>query len=169
MRIVTTSSGGDIIRKTMKEAARKHRNPDIDVGFFATARYDDGTYVATVAAINEHGTADRTIPERPFFRLALNDVPDGIYYIVKRYINRKTLRVTIPLANRIGNYVRGAVVKSIVDLDRPANAPSVKAAKLQKATKANRKKSSKGGKFAGIATPLIDSGVMRDSVAYRVQ
>lgn len=37
------------------------------VGWFSSAKYPDGTPVAYIAAIQENGVAERSIPPRPFF------------------------------------------------------------------------------------------------------
>ena len=51
------------------KAAQASSVKGIDVGFFSTAKYPDGTPVAAVAAWNEFGTernGQQHVPERPF-------------------------------------------------------------------------------------------------------
>ena len=75
----------------------------VKVGFFSTARYEDGTPVAAVAAWNEFGT--ETIPERPFFRNALAESERGVSNILAKGIDTKKMVVDEQLAGRAGAYV----------------------------------------------------------------
>ena len=50
----------------------------VEVGFFETDNYPDGTPVAYVAAINEFGNPAGNLPARPFFRPATTGNADDI-------------------------------------------------------------------------------------------
>lgn len=52
------------LRQEMQDLDKK----EVRVGWFASAKYPDGTPVAYVAAIQEHGVAARSLPPRPFFK-----------------------------------------------------------------------------------------------------
>lgn len=55
--------------KALLEIAMRDLNKlEVKVGWFASAKYGDGTPVAYVAAIQENGAASRSIPPRPFFK-----------------------------------------------------------------------------------------------------
>ena len=142
----TTTTGGDKLRRILRDAG-KGGVDKVEVGFFASARYPNGTPVAAVAVWNEFGT--KTIPERPFFRQAIAEMQDGIVNILKAGIDPKEGVVDQQLANRIGAYAQGQVQKSITKLDAPPNAPATVAAK-------------------GSSNPLIDEGTMRQSVTWKV-
>lgn len=142
----TTTTGGDKLRRILRDAG-KGGVSNVEVGFFESARYPNGTPVAAVAAWNEFGT--KTIPERPFFRQAIAEMQDGIVNILKAGIDPKEGVVDQQLANRIGAYAQGQVQKSITKLDEPPNAPATVAAK-------------------GSSNPLIDKGTMRQSVTWKV-
>ena len=60
---LTTKGGGKLqaVLKKAEEARRKQ----VKVGFFSTAKYEDQTPVATVAAVQEFGAPKASIPERP--------------------------------------------------------------------------------------------------------
>lgn len=60
-------SGADILKNLTKSATKL---PHVNVGFFESAQYPDGTYVAQVAYWNEFGT--KTSPARPFMRNAIS-------------------------------------------------------------------------------------------------
>lgn len=43
----------------------------VQAGWFSSAKYNDGTPVASIAALMEHGTQSQGIPARPFLRQAI--------------------------------------------------------------------------------------------------
>ena len=129
-----------------KAKAAKH--VDVDVGFFASAKYDDGTPVAAVAAWNEYGTSNG-IPERPFFRNALRTSKELLLDIMVDNIDPRTLTLDRVTAGKLGAALVGEIQRSITTLRQPPNAPSTQKAK-------------------GSSNPLIDTGFMRQSVTWRV-
>ena len=150
--------GGKKLQRLLREAG-KGGVSGVKVGFFSTAKYEDGTPVAAVAAWNEFGT--KNIPERPFFRNALAGMEDGIANIIKAGIDPKKMVVDEQLADRVGLYAAGQVQESIVALNDPPNSPATIA---QKRKKLGGKKGVGGGE-----NPLIDTGFMRDSVTWEVE
>ena len=68
----TVSTKGGAKLKAVLAQAEKQRAKKIKVGFFSTSEYEDGTKVATGAAIQEYGLAGN--PERPFFRQAIAEL-----------------------------------------------------------------------------------------------
>ena len=139
--------GGKKLQRLLREAG-KGGVSGVKVGFFSTARYQDGTPVAAVAAWNEFGT--KTIPERPFFRRALAEAERGVSNILAKGIETKKMVVDERLAGRVGAYVAGQVMESISALKGPPNAPETIARK-------------------GSTNPLIDTGMMRASVGWSVE
>ena len=81
--------GGAKLRAFFRQAKSAQRVDDVQVGFFATAKYDNGTPVAAVAAYNEFGT--KRIPERPFFRQAIQGADRDLVPIIKANLDPKTL------------------------------------------------------------------------------
>ena len=180
--------GGKKLQRLLREAG-KGGVSGVKVGFFSTARYEDGTPVAAVAAWNEFGTGPHTIaakpgkvlaftgsggetvfvrqvnhpgiPERPFFRQAIAGMEDGIANIIKAGIDPQRMVVDEQLADRVGLYAAGQVQESIVALKDPPNSPATIA---QKRKKLHGKKGTGGGE-----TPLIDTGAMLDAVAWEVE
>lgn len=140
--------GGHVLQRTIREALRASNVNSLQVGFFKSARYPDGTQVAAVAAFNEFGT--KNIPERPFFRQALRKSRDGVREIVATEIDSKKLEVGRGLAGQIGAHVAGEVQRRIVDLRDPPNAPITVARK-------------------GSSNPLVDTGQLRTSATWRVE
>ena len=125
---------------------------DVEVGFFADARYPDekGTRVSAVAAWNEFGT--RTIPERPFFRRTLRKVrrPNDLPRLIRRMVDKRTMTLSLNGYNAIGAYVVGELQNEIVNLRTPPNAPST----------VRRK---------GSTNPLIDTVQLRTAATWKVK
>ena len=141
--------GGKKLQRLLREAG-KGGVSGVKVGFFSTAKYGDkrGTPVAAVAAWNEFGT--ETIPERPFFRNALAESERGVSNILAKGIDTKKMVVDEHLAGRVGEYVQGKIRDSITALKEPPNAPET----------VRRK---------GSSDPLLDTGTLRNSVAWEVE
>ena len=142
-----TQRGGKKLQKLLREAG-KGGAKEVEVGFFSTARYPDGTHVAEVAAYNEFGTG--TIPERPFFRRAIAEMEDRLSQIIPAGIDTEQMTVDPNLGDKVGAYAAGQVQESITALREPPNAPET----------VRRK---------GSSNPLVDSGFMRGSVSWRVR
>ena len=110
----------------------------VEVGFYSTAKYPDGTPVTNVAAWNEFGTS--RIPERPFFRQAIQGAKAEITPILVENVDPRTMSVDRRTAGLVGQAMQGRIQRSITTLRRPANAPSTIKAK-------------------GSSNPLIDTMV----------
>ena len=110
-------TGGRKLDKFLRTAG-KGGVSGVRVGFFSTARYDDGTPVATVAAINEFGSREANIPERPFFRQAIAKMEDGVPAIIRRRIDPQRMVIDDRLANQVGAYAAGEVQDSITRANR---------------------------------------------------
>ena len=148
-------------RKMAALAARKRRaqvrGPDaLRVGFFKTAKYQDGTLVSHVAARNEFGFG---VPERPFFRIAIRKLRSDrvIERLLKDWLQPPDHEVTDQIYGLIGLQVQDRIQQSIVDLRTPPNSPATIARKLAK---------SRGSTEQGEPNPLIDTGKMRLSVTW---
>ena len=158
IKVSVKRTGGKKLQRLLREAG-KGGVSGVKVGFFSTAKYQDGTPVAAVAAWNEFGT--KNIPERPFFRNSLAGMEDGVTNIIKAGIDTKKMVVDEQLADRVGLYAASQVQESITALKDPPNAPSTIA----------RKRKKLGGKkgVGGGENPLIDTGFMHDSVTWQVE
>lgn len=144
MRMQVHQTGGDKLERVLSS---KPSGPDIRVGFFASARYQDGEQVAAVAASNEFG--DGNIPERPFFRRSVATMTRDLKDVVRRQIDTETMKLSNTGANRVGAWTAGVVQEEITDLRRPPNSPYTI-------------------KRKGSSNPLIDTGFMRQSVTWKV-
>lgn len=118
----------------------------LEIGFFETARYPNGIFVAQVARYNEFGTLN--IPMRPFFRNAINKNIKKWYATLQNAINQNA--TPSKALSIVGEVARADIIQSITDLRTPPNAEST--IKSKKST-----------------NPLIDTGLMRRSVTYKVK
>ena len=140
--------GGKKLNAFIRKAKNAKSVKEIQVGFFATSRYPDGTPVAAVAAWNEFGT--KRIPERPFFRNAIEGAEDELKPVMVKSIDPRTMAMDRTTAGKLGEVMQGRIQRSITTLREPALAESTK-----------RKK--------GSSNPLIDTGTLRKSTTYRIK
>ncbi len=92
------------------------------VGWLESAKYDDNTPVAGVAAVHEFGSPRRAIPPRPFFRVAISENSDKWKAIAKdgakAILEGKSTAEKV--MNLIGLVASGDVKDAIVSLETPA-------------------------------------------------
>lgn len=141
--------GGEKLQEFIDDV-KNARLGDIEVGFFKTAKYPDGTSVAQVAATHEFGAP--TVPQRPFFRQAIRKMerPAQLPRIVRKLVDRRTMTMPRVGYERIGQYAANQIQERIVLLRKPPNSPET-----------IRRK--------GSSNPLIDVGAMRTAVSWRVK
>ena len=133
------------IQKGKRAAARSKA---VDVGFFSTAKYPDGTQVSAVAAFNEFGT--KRIPERPFFRQAIGEMRNTLPDLLKEFLDPANPVIDERIGALVGEKAKSHIQDRITNLRQPENSPeTIKAKKSD--------------------NPLIDTGEMRRSVSYRTK
>lgn len=147
---MVTISGGTKLESRLKELSKNiAKSAELSVGFLENAHYPDGTSVAMVAAIHEWGAPSRNIPPRPFFRTVVaeksGEWPQTVAALLEanNYDATKTLMQT-------GEGIKGQVQQGIHDVVGPPLAPATIARK-------------------GFSTLLIDTGVMINSVDFKVE
>lgn len=166
--VTTHHSGGQKLKQAVAKAQQAQGVDELAVGFFSTARYQDGTPVTNVAAWNEYGTRRRDgsvhIPERPFFRKALASVQGKVDNILAK-VDTEKMVVDRKVASLLGETVKSEIQTSIRNLRFPPNAPiTISGGWMRNAR----------GKLIRIkgkrsSNPLIDTGFMRLSVSYEVK
>lgn len=120
-------------------------NKKLKVGIFESAKYDDGTPVAQVVFWQEFGTAK--IPMRPFMRNAIAKNTQKWGDSVKTFLigtndSEKALKM-------LGEIMRGDIILSLTNLNTPPNAPATI-------------------KQKGSSNPLIDTGLLRNSISWEL-
>ena len=132
----------------------------VTAGFFDTAKYADGTPVATVAAQNEFGNPAKNIPSRPFFRNAIKANEQKWGEVAGRLIESAIAgKISESQAlDQLGAMIKGDIQESIIDGDFE---------QLKKST-LDARQSRKRTPGVG-SKPLIDTGHMMRSVDYVVE
>ena len=131
----------------IKKRLEKRFNPklQLEVGFFETAKYGTGEYVAQVAYWNEYGTT--LSPPRPFFRNAIKDnFKEWLELFRETQFKTKDMFKSLSI---VGTIAKDDIATSITDLTSPPNAQYTIDKK-------------------GSSNPLIDTGLMRNSVSYEI-
>jgi len=142
---VVTSDGKKLF-KALEELAKL----EVRVGFQkGEATADNGTDIADIAMWNEVGTVH--IPPRPFMRNSVDSnegvIKGNCLKVAEAVVNGMSAEQALDI---LGNMQKGLIQDSIESGGYTPNAPST-----------IRKK--------GSSTPLIDTGLMRQSVNYVVQ
>ncbi len=136
-------------KRFLKEL-RKLESLEVRVGFQAgQATYEDGADIAEVAAFNELGSSDT--PARPFMRQSFENHEAELQASCEEANNVLAKGGTAQQAlNKIGVFTKGLVQQEIVDGGFAPNAESTI-------------------KKKGSEKPLIDTGLMRQSVNYVIK
>lgn len=141
--------------KKLERATQKVKG--YDVGFFKSATYPNGVFIAEVAEYNEFGTTRITkngkvikTPQRPFFSIANKTVAKQLVKLIDLRLSEENSYILSKRdVEQLGAVHQGAIQKSITDLKSPPNSPATIAKK-------------------GSTNPLIASERMRRSVTYKV-
>ena len=160
-------TGGKKLKAYLKAGKAKPKVTGVRIGFFATAKYPDGTPVTNVAAYNEFGTKPSSklvtvrargkvfrfksggIPKRPFMRYANRTGRPKVRRLLRKLVKGKTLNVTLQDARLIGLLMKREIQQSIRQLRTPPNSPLTKLLK-------------------GSSNPLINTGFMRRAVDFEI-
>lgn len=154
MKITQDNSGS----KALEKLADQIKKSKLEVGFFESATYPDGTPVAYVAAIQEFGNPAGNNPSRPFFRNAISQ-NDGWKDLANKAMmavieGRMELNQAL---NQMGLAIGSNVQDSIND-------GSYEALKQSTLDARQRRK-----RTQGVASkPLIDTAQMLQAVSYSV-
>ncbi len=158
IKLSTSKISSDKLKKKIEK--RLNPNYNLEVGFFESAKYSTGQNVAQVAYWNEYGTP--TIPPRPFFRNAIKDKSkEWLELFRDTQFQTKDMFKTLGI---VGTVIKDDIATSITELSDPQNSDiTVDGGWIRhpngKSFKVKGKKSS---------NPLIDTGVMRNSVSYEI-
>lgn len=111
--------------------------------------YEDGLTLATIAAVNNFGSADGRIPARPVLGPAIEKGAPQ-YQRLAEVMIPKVLSgemTMLMLLEQMGQLAEGHIKQEITDIDSPPNAAATIARK-------------------GSDNPLIDTGAFRQSIRY---
>ena len=147
----------------LKEALTKLDSHNAQVGWFSSARYEDGTPVALVAAANEFGSPKNNVPARPFMRNAVDQnetkwaaiAESGAKNVI---LGNGSISDTM---ETIGLVAVGDIKKAIADLHSPPLAAST--------VRARERKKAAGQPVGNTTKPLIESQTMISTVTHVVE
>lgn len=158
IKLSTSKINSDKLKKKIEK--RLNAKLQLEVGFFETAKYSTGEYVAQVAFWNEYGT--KISPPRPFFRNAVKDKSkEWLELFRDTQFKTKDIYKTLGI---VGTIAKDDIATSITDLSSPPNSDiTINGGWIRhangKAFKVKGKKSS---------NPLVDTGHMGDSVTFEI-
>ena len=159
-----------VVRKSNKAAwanieklARELTGPVLQVGWFDTNKYEDGTPVAYVALIHEFGYLEGGIPPRPFMRPTIAREETKWRALVEQSAVKITAgNMTVDqLFDILGLSVSGEIARSISEVFAPPLKPAT--------IKAKQRKMAKTGLTGALDKPLVESGIMLDTVTYVIE
>lgn len=162
----------------LKNALALVKAKSAKVGWFESARYENGMPIAYVAAIQEFGYAAGGIPPRSFMRTTAAEKgrPGGEWSVFAERGARAVLAGNSPpefMMDMIGQKASGDIAKKIASITTPPlKASTVRARERRYARpqKHSKLEMSFGGAVGfGIFKPLVDTGQMVNSVTYVVE
>lgn len=170
-----TLKGGEALDRRLEMIARKVAKPwAVRVGFPEGERYEDGTPVAQIAAIQNFGAPAAGIPARPFFS---NMIAEKSGSWGEALANRlKALDWDIRAAlDQMGRGIAGQLETSIRNMDSPPNSMVTNLLKQRFPTGDYESddvwqafKDVAAGETAAPGKPLVWSGKMLSSVKWEV-
>lgn len=162
----------------LKNALSLAKAKSVKVGWFESARYENGTPIAYVASIQELGYAAGGIPPRSFMRttVAEKGQAGGEWSAFAGRGARAVIDGNSPpeyMMEMIGQKASGDIAKKIASITTPPlKAATVRARERRYARpkKHSKLEMSFGGAVGfGIFKPLVDTGQMVGSVTYVVE
>jgi hypothetical protein len=178
---MVTITGGDKLAAYLADLSKKvQRKSVLKAGFLEGAKYDDGTPVAMVAAIQNFGAPARGIPPRPFMTNAVTE--HGEEWGQKLATLLKTADFNAETAlTQLGAEVVADIQQAISDLDSPPLSPVTLMLRKMHIGRKNdpitfaevleaRRRVAAGEDPGGASDkPLVYSGHMRQSVDFEVE
>lgn len=159
----------EVIRKSeakiwgrLLNAFKTLNGQELKTGWFSTDQYESGVPVAYVATIHEFGAAKSGIPPRPFMRPTIEREENNW----RRFIAQEAPKIlegtqTVEgLFEAMGLNISGEIARSISEVTEPAL--------LAATILAKKRKMADTGTTGSLDKPLVESGLMLDTVSYTV-
>lgn len=156
-------SQGGIGYDEIRRRARELEKLKVFVGWLESARYDDNTPVAGVAAVHEFGSMVKGIPPRPFMRTAQAENKNTWRAVIrngaKSIINGNS--TAIQVIDLLGLKVSGDIRRKISTITEPA---------LKESTvKAKQRKLANSATVGSLDKPLVETGLMLSTLTYEAR
>lgn len=156
----TFRSGGARLQQALQDIGSKVGK----VGWFASSKYQDGTPVAYVAAIHEHGVPEKGIPMRPTMRPTAQAQRTHWARLAQAGFAAVFRGAATPadVMEKVSAKAAGDVRKAISQIRTPP---------LKVATVKARLRGKKQGKVVSLtaAKPLVDSRVLLNTLTHIVE
>lgn len=158
--------------KAFKQAEKALDKAAVRVGWFAAAVYDKGQPVAGIAYVHEFGSPAQGIPPRLGLRNTAEEKREE-WKKTAAQISKAALQGKADpskVMESIAAVAEGAVRASITKIvSPPLKQSTIDARKRRLADKGRSVKGAKGGAgIAGISKPLVDTGVLLNSLSSEV-
>lgn len=153
-----TRKAGKII--ALREAAKTLTGAQGKVGWFPSAVYEGGQPVAGVAHVQEFGSPSHGIPPRSYFRSTATEKRES-WKKTTADISRAAAQGKISPANvlpAVCMAAEGHVREAITKLTAPALKPATVAARKRRLANGG------AGAKSSISKPLVDSGIMLNTL-----
>ncbi len=132
------------------------------VGWLDSKKYENGFPVAAAAALNEFGSPSKNIPPRSFMRTTAKEQENNWRKICQDGAQRMLdSNVSIgAVMEGLGLQAAGDIRKKIAEIQSPPLKPAT--------IKARRRKMADGKTIGKLDKPLIESGIMINSLTHEV-
>jgi hypothetical protein len=173
--------GGERLKARLEEIAKMAGKADaVNVGFLENSTYPDGTSVPMVAAIQEYGAPNASIPPRPYFRSMIAAHKGEWGPQLGKIIKAADYDSDVALG-RMGENIKGQLQESIIATADPPLSPITI---MLRGMRSHDQALVVTGKTVGEAAqrvkddednygastkPLIDTGHLLNSVDYEVK
>ena len=154
MKITQDNSGSEALEKLADQMKRAK----LEVGFFETDKYTDGTPVAYIAAIQEFGNPAGNNPSRPFFRNAISQ------HAGWKDLANKNMAAVIEGRIELNQALNQMGLKMAADVKDSITDGSYEALKQSTLDARQSRKRTKGV----ASKPLVDTARMLQSVKHAV-
>lgn len=178
---IGSMSGGHALQERLREIAKKIKGQtEVRVGFLEGSTYPDGTSVPMVAAIQNFGAPEASIPARAFFSNMVRTQSPEWGEKLSRLLRENDYDVEIALS-LMGEGIKGQLQQAIINTDSPALSEITLMLRKMRSEDQNlvvtgkvvgeaARRVGSGESTAGVSTKVLDdTGHMLNSVAYEVK
>lgn len=153
---------GDVSFKELKRRIAELDKLRVFVGWLESAKYDDNTPVAGVAAVHEYGSPTRNIPPRPYLRPTQDEKMQEWRNLLESGAKAilRGEQTAYNVMDAIGLSMAGDIKVAIKNVTSPPLEPETIQARLRK--KAD------GKTIGNLSKPLVDSTILITTATHYV-
>lgn len=155
------------VNQNIENAIKALKNKSVNIGWFPSARYEDGTSVAYVAYIQEKGYEPKNIPPRPFLRPTVIRCENKWKRLARGYVKQiiNGERTVDGALDLLGVEIEADVRRSIQLVREPVLKRRTIEARIARSK--NYKRATKS-QALGLTKPLVDTGYMLATVSHEI-